>query len=31
MKNDLVVPVGKAEIDGQSWHLVKFDFVLQAQ
>jgi protocatechuate 3,4-dioxygenase beta subunit len=26
VKKDLVVPVGKAEIDGQSWHLVKFVF-----
>lgn len=31
VKDDLVVPVGKTEIDGHSWHLVEFDFVLQAQ
>jgi catechol 1,2-dioxygenase len=31
VKNDLVVPVGKAEIDGQSYHTVKFDFALQPQ
>jgi hypothetical protein len=24
-----VVPVGKTEIDGQSYHLVNFDFALQ--
>ena len=31
VKNDLVVPVSKAEIDGESYHLVKFDFTLQPQ
>jgi catechol 1,2-dioxygenase len=29
VKDDLVIPVGKTEIDGESYHLVNFDFVLQ--
>ena len=30
VKDDLVIPVGKTEIDGEPYHLVNFDFVLQA-
>jgi catechol 1,2-dioxygenase len=29
VKNELVVPISKTEIDGEQWQLAEFDFVLQ--